>query len=46
MNRGQYRPNGLESENQRKRKERQVLRPCRRTKKVIEHEVDCDTNYN
>ena len=33
-------------ENQRKRKERQVLRPCQRTKKVIEHESDGDTNCN
>ena len=34
------------SENQRKRKERQVLGLCERTKKVVEREGDGITNYN
>ena len=32
------------SENQRKQKERQVLRSCQRTKKAMEYESDSDTN--
>ena len=38
--------NPAHRETQRKLKERQVLRPCQRTKKVIKHEGDSDTNYN
>ena len=34
------------SENQRKPKERQVLRPCQRTKKAVEHKDDSDINCN
>ena len=37
---------GPKSENQRKRKEKHVLRPCQRNKKCIEHESDGDTNCN
>ena len=33
------------SENQRKLKDRQVLGPCQRTKKAVEHESDGDTNF-
>ena len=42
------RPGGRQNENQRKRKERQVRRPCPRHKKrkVWEHEGDGDTNCN
>ena len=29
-----------------KKKEKQVIRPCQRTKNVIEHESDGDTNYD
>ena len=32
-------------ENKRKRKERQILGPCQRTKKTVEHEGDDDSNY-
>ena len=39
-------PNGLLSENQWKRRERQVLGLCKRIKKAVEHESDKDTNYN
>ena len=35
-----------ESETQRKRKERQVLGSCQRTKKVMEQESDDNTSYN
>ena len=38
--------NEPQSQNQRKRKERQVLEPCKRTKKAIGHEDDGDTNSN
>ena len=34
------------NENQRKRNERQILGPCRRTKKAMEHEDDGRTNCN
>ena len=34
------------NENQRKRKEKQVLRPCLRTFKIMKHECDRDTNCN
>ena len=27
-------------------KEKRVFRPCSRTKKVVDHEGDSDTNYN
>ena len=44
---GLYHPSGSQSENQRKWKERQVLRLSRRTKKkTMEHEGDGDTNCN
>ena len=36
----------LRSENQSNRKERQVLRPCQRNKRAINHESDGDTNCN
>ena len=39
-------PAGPLSENQRKRKERQVLRPRQRTKRVEDHEGDHNTNLN
>ena len=29
-----------------KRKKRQLLRPCQRTEKAVEHETDGDTNCN
>ena len=35
-----------QKENQRKRKERQLLGPCQRTKNDREHESDGDINYN
>ena len=38
------RPRRPLSENQRKRKGRQLLRPCQRTKSAMEHEGDGDTN--
>ena len=37
---------GLESANQRKRNERQILGPCQRTKKNGEHKDDDDNSYN
>ena len=37
---------GLQRENQRKRKERQVFKPCQRTKKAVELESDGDTNWS
>ena len=37
--------NGPQSGNQRKQKQRQVLGPCQRTKKSVEHEGDSDTSY-
>ena len=40
------RPSGQQSKIERKRKESQVLRPCQRTYKAMEHEVDGDTDYN
>ena len=40
------RPDGPPSENPRKRKERQILAPCRRNKKAKEHESDGDTKCN
>ena len=43
---GFWPPSGLQSENQRKRKERQVLRPCQRSKKVVEHGDNSDNNCN
>ena len=39
-------PRGLQSENQRKQKVKQVFGPCLRTKKPMEHESDGDTNCN
>ena len=41
-----FRPSGQQSENPRKRKERMVFRLFQRTKKVVEHEGDGDTDYN
>ena len=35
-----------QSENQRKQKERQVLGPCQRTEKAVEHVSNGDTNWN
>ena len=35
-----------QSENQGKRKERQILRSCQRTEKVVEHKDDGNTNCN
>ena len=46
LNSGLCRPERPQFKNQRKRKERKVPRPCLRTKKVMEHECDGDTNYN
>ena len=40
------RPSGPQSENQRKQKERQVLRPYQTTKNAVKHEGDGDTNCN
>ena len=41
-------PGRPQNENQRKQKERQVLGPCHRTKKAMEHKGNCFkcTNYN
>ena len=44
MDCGFRRPSGPQIKNQRKRKERQVLGPCERTKKALEHEDDGVTN--
>ena len=44
--RGLCRPVGPQRENQRKRKMRQVLTPCQRTKKAMEHENNGDTSCN
>ena len=44
--RGFCRPSRPQSENQRKRKERQIPGPCLRTKKAEEHKDDGDTNCN
>ena len=41
---GFYHRNILQNENQWKWKKRQVLRPCQRTEKVVEHVGDCETN--
>ena len=41
---GLYRHSGPQNENQRKQKERQVLRPCQRTEKVVENEGDSNPN--
>ena len=46
LNSGLYRRSGPPSENQRKRKERQAIRPCQRTEKAIKPEGDSDTNLN
>ena len=35
-----------QSENERKRKERQVHGPCQRTKETVEHESYDNANYN
>ena len=35
-----------QSENQRNRKDSQVLEPCQRTKKTVEYESDSDANCN
>ena len=43
---GLYLPSGPQSENQKKRNERQVLGVFQRTKKVLEHDCDGATNYN
>ena len=40
------RPGGSQSENKRKQKERPLIRPCQRTKIVMEHEGDGDTSSN
>ena len=45
LNRGFCRSSGPQSKNQRKRTKRQILRPCQRTEKGIEHAVDTDTNH-
>ena len=39
------RPSEQQSENQIKRKKRQVLRPCQRTKKAKEHDDDDSCNW-
>ena len=39
-------PSRQQSENQRRWKERLVLRPCQRTKKAVKHEGDSDTKCN
>ena len=36
----------VQSKNQRKRNGRQTLKPCQRTKKTLEREGDCNSNYN
>ena len=41
---GLCRSNRLQSVNEKKRKEWQVLKPCLRTKKVVKLEGDSDTN--
>ena len=41
-----YHLNGQQNENQRKRKERQELWSCQRTKKAVEDEGDGDANCN
>ena len=46
LNSGFCRPSGPQSENQRKRKESQVFRPCQRTKKHVEIKGDNDSNCN
>ena len=38
-------PSGPQSENQRKQKKRQVLRPCQRTEKAVKYECDGDTSF-
>ena len=43
---GFCRPGGPQNENQRKRKERQTLRPCQRTEKAMENKDNGDTNSN
>ena len=43
---GPCRPSGKQMETQRKRKERQVLGACQKTKKALEHEGNRDTNCN
>ena len=45
-NRGLCRPSVPLSEHRRKRKVRQVLRPCQTTQKAMEHEIDGATNCN
>ena len=39
-------PSRPQSKNQTNKKEIKVLRPCQRTKKVMEHEGDGNTNCN
>ena len=46
VNCGLYRPGGPQTENQRKRKQRQPLRPCQRTKKAMERKGEGDTTCN
>ena len=44
LKRGNLLNRGPQSEKQRKRKKRQVLRPCQRTEKAVKHEDDGDIN--
>ena len=44
LNSGHWRPSALDWVNQRKRKYRQVPKPCWRTKKTIERKVSGETN--
>ena len=37
---GFYRSSGSHRENKRKRKDKQILRPCQRTKETVEHKDD------
>ena len=39
---GFCRSGGSLSKNERKRKDRQILGPCQRTKKIVEHDYDDD----
>ena len=41
-----YHPSRTQNENQRKQKERKILKPCQRTKEAVEHKSDGDTNCN
>ena len=45
-NYGLFHPGRQLSEHQRKQKARQVLLPCQRTKKAVEHENESNTSHN